>query len=61
MMNVGLVLWAANATGDDLLRQIALEHCRTTARYLVRADGGTAHEAIFDEAGCFVKQTTHQG
>ena len=30
MMNVGLILWAANATGDDRLRQIALEHCRTT-------------------------------
>src|SRR6185295_20188186 len=32
MMNVGIILWAANATGDDTLRQIALEHCRTTAR-----------------------------
>ncbi len=61
MMNVGLVLWAANATGDDALRQIALEHCRTTAKYLVRPDGGTAHEAIFDETGRFVEQTTHQG
>jgi unsaturated chondroitin disaccharide hydrolase len=62
MMNVGLILWAANATGDDALRQVALEHCRTTARYLVRPDGGTAHEGLFDlETGQFVKQTTHQG
>ena len=62
MMNVGLILWAANATGDESLRQIALEHCRTTAKYLVRADGGTAHEGVFDlETGRFVKQTTHQG
>src|SRR2546425_4588525 len=43
MMNVGIILWAANATGDEDLRRIALEHCRTTQRYLVRPDGGTAH------------------
>lgn len=62
MMNVGIILWAANATGDDSLRQIALEHCRTTARYLVRPDGGTAHEGIFDlETGKFLRESTHQG
>ena len=62
MMNVGLIFWAANATGDEELRQVALEHCRTTARYLVRADGGTAHEGIFDaESGQFLHQSTHQG
>jgi unsaturated chondroitin disaccharide hydrolase len=62
MMNVGIILWAANETGDDSLRQIALEHCRTTARHLVRADGGTAHEGIFDvDTGAFQRQSTHQG
>jgi unsaturated chondroitin disaccharide hydrolase len=62
MMNVGIILWAANATGDDSLRQIALEHCRTTARYLVRPDGGTAHEGIFDvNTGQFLRESTHQG
>jgi unsaturated chondroitin disaccharide hydrolase len=62
MMNVGLILYAANATGDDRLRQIALEHCRTTQMYLVRADGSTAHEGIFDAAtGQFLRQRTHQG
>jgi unsaturated chondroitin disaccharide hydrolase len=62
MMNVGIILWAANATGDDTLRQIALEHCRTTQRYLVRPDGGTAHEGLFDiETGRFLRESTHQG
>jgi unsaturated chondroitin disaccharide hydrolase len=62
MMNVGLVFWAANATGDAALRQVALEHCRTTARYLVRPDGGTAHEGIFDpDTGRFLRTGTHQG
>src|SRR5438067_7762547 len=48
MMNVGLILWAANATNDPALRDVALEHCRTTQKYLVRPDGGTAHEGLFD-------------
>ncbi|HEX5269019.1 MAG TPA: glycoside hydrolase family 88 protein [Gemmataceae bacterium] len=62
MMNVGIILWAANATGDAALRDVALEHCRTTRKYLVRPDGGTAHEGIFDvETGQFVRRATHQG
>jgi unsaturated chondroitin disaccharide hydrolase len=62
MMNVGIILWAARETGDTALRDVALEHCRTTARYLVRPDGGTAHEGIFDtETGRFLRQSTHQG
>jgi unsaturated chondroitin disaccharide hydrolase len=62
MMNVGIILWAANETGDDALREVALEHCRTTEKYLVRPDGGTAHEGIFDpETGHFLQQSTHQG
>jgi unsaturated chondroitin disaccharide hydrolase len=62
MMNVGIVFWAAEAENDDRLRQIALEHCRTTERYLVRPDGGTIHEGIFDPAtGQFMRASTHQG
>jgi len=62
MMNVGITLWAARETNDECLRQIGIEHCRTTQRFLVRPDGGTAHEGIFDViTGEFQKQTTHQG
>lgn len=62
MMNVGIILWAANATGDEELRNIAIEHCRTTQKCIVRPDGGTAHEGIFDvETGRFLRQSTHQG
>ncbi len=62
MMNVGIIFWAANATGDESLRQIALEHCRTSARYLVRPDGGTVHEAIFaPDTGEYLRPSTHQG
>jgi unsaturated chondroitin disaccharide hydrolase len=62
MMNVGLVFYAARETGEKRLREIALRHCLTTRRVLVRGDGSTAHEGIFDaDSGEFVRQTTQQG
>ncbi|MBI3207487.1 MAG: glycoside hydrolase family 88 protein [Candidatus Solibacter usitatus] len=62
MMNVGIIFYAARETGDRKLRDIALRHCLTTRRVLVRGDGSTAHEGLFDvETGEFLKQTTHQG
>ena len=62
MMNVGIIFYAARETGDRTLRDIAIRHALTTRRYLVRGDGSTAHEGIFDtETGEFLRQTTHQG
>lgn len=62
MMNVGIVFYAARQTNDaDLLRK-AIQHCLTTRKYLVRGDGSTVHEGIFDpETGEFLRQSTHQG
>lgn len=62
MMNVGIVFYAAGQTGDRSLWRVASQHCSTTRRVLVRGDGSTAHEGIFDaETGEFVRQGTHQG
>jgi unsaturated chondroitin disaccharide hydrolase len=62
MMNVGIVFFAARETGDPALLDIASRHCHTTRRVLVRGDGSTAHEGLFDlETGEFLRQTTHQG
>lgn len=62
MMNVPLIFYAANETGDEPLREIAAAHCRTTRDKLVRSDGSTAHEAIFDtDTGEFLREDTHQG
>ena len=62
MMNVGVIFYAARETQDAALHRIAMEHCLTTRRVLVRGDGSTAHEGIFDGGtGAFLRQTTHQG
>src|SRR5262245_30811359 len=62
MMNVPIIFYAAIETGDRELARVATLHCRTTRDTLVRPDGSTAHEGIFDLAtGKFLRQTTHQG
>ena len=62
MMNVGILFYAARETQDRTLHEIAMDHCLTTRRVLVRGDGSTAHEGIFDLAtGEFLRQSTHQG
>ncbi len=62
MMNVGIIFYAARETNDRRLRDIAMRHVLTTRRFLVRGDGSTAHEGIFDlDSGEFLKMATHQG
>jgi unsaturated chondroitin disaccharide hydrolase len=62
MMNVPIIFYAARETGDSDLYDLARAHCRTTEKTIVRADGGTAHEGIFDLAtGAFLRESTHQG
>jgi unsaturated chondroitin disaccharide hydrolase len=62
MMNVGIIFYAAVETKDPALLKLAHQHCVTTRRTLVRGDGSTSHEGIFDlETGEFLRQTTQQG
>jgi len=62
MMNVGIIAVAGLETGDQGLVDVAEQHCETTRKYLVRGDGSTSHEGIFDlDTGEFVRQTTQQG
>lgn len=62
MMNVGIIFYAALETRDLELLKLAHRHCLTTRRTLVRGDGSTSHEGIFDlESGEFLRQTTQQG
>lgn len=62
MMNIGIIYYAARETGDRTLRDIASRHALTTRRCLVRGDGSTAQEGIFDlDTGEFLRQSTQQG
>jgi unsaturated chondroitin disaccharide hydrolase len=69
MMNVGIIFYAAekqrergNLKGAAELSRIANAHCKTSIRTLIRGDGSTSHEAMFNlETGECLKQTTHQG
>ena len=62
MMNVGTIFDAAERTGDAHLADVAHRHCLTSRRVLVRGDGSTAHEALFDlDSGACLRQSTHQG
>ena len=72
MMNVRLLFWAyRHGAGEEVYRR-AVEHCRTSAKYLVARDGrgigevngSTAHEAIFNTEsgrGEFRCLSTQQG
>ncbi len=62
MMNVGIIFYAAEETNDAELLRKAMQHCLTTRKYLVRGDGSTSHEGLFNtETGEFLRQSTHQG
>jgi unsaturated chondroitin disaccharide hydrolase len=62
MMNVPIIFYAAIETGDRELARVATAHCLTTRDRLVRPDGSTAHEGIFDlQTGEFIREDTHQG
>lgn len=62
MMNVGTIFHAGLEDEDQQLLDIANRHCETTRRTLVRGDGSTSHEAIFDlQTGECLRQSTHQG
>src|SRR2546421_1828668 len=67
-MNFPIIFYSARQNDDEghksrsILWDVAENHCLTTRRVLVRGDGSTAHEGLFDPAtGEFLKQATHQG
>lgn len=61
-MNLPLLLWAAEETGQPRYRQIALRVADTTARHHLRPNGSTYHVVDFDpETGAALRYTTHQG
>jgi unsaturated chondroitin disaccharide hydrolase len=62
VMNLPLLLWAAEEANEPALAEIAIAVTETTARHHVREDGSTWHVVDFDpDTGGPVRRVTHQG
>jgi len=48
MMNLPLLYWASEETGDNTYREMAHRHATSTLRYLVRQDSSTYHTFFFN-------------
>jgi len=62
MMNLPLLFWAGQETGDSAYTEAAARHAETSRRYLLRSDGASYHTFFFDQAtGQPLGPRTHQG
>ncbi|MEL2240784.1 glycoside hydrolase family 88 protein [Leclercia adecarboxylata] len=61
-LNVPLLFWAADETGNQAWREAATRHLAQAARYLVRDDASTFHTFYMDiHSGKPLRGDTHQG
>jgi unsaturated chondroitin disaccharide hydrolase len=61
-LNLPLLYWASETSGDTRFRDAANRHIEQAARHIVRADGSTFHTFFFDaETGHPREGKTHQG
>ena len=62
MLNLPLLYWAAEVTGDEKYKEIATKHANTCKSVIIRPDGTTFHTYYFDpETGAPLKGVTGQG
>lgn len=62
MMNIPLFFFAYEQTGEKKYYEAAVEHYRTTIKYLIREDGSSFHHYQFDPVtGKAVRGVTFQG
>lgn len=62
MMNLELLFWAANETGNGMYRDIATSHAKTTMKNHFRANNSTYHVVDYNpETGQVQNKHTHQG
>jgi unsaturated chondroitin disaccharide hydrolase len=55
------LFWAARASGDDKMREIAHHHAATIIRLHQRGDSSFIQSSTLDEAGKLVRHYTHKG
>ena len=61
-LNIPLLYWATEVTGDTKYREVAEKHLKTTIRYIIREDGSSFHKYKFDyETGTPIGGQTGQG
>jgi unsaturated chondroitin disaccharide hydrolase len=61
-MNLAVLLWAAEESGDPRFRHIAMQHADTVLEHFVRPDGSVRHIVSFDpESGAYVETFGGQG
>jgi len=62
MMNLPLLWWASQETGDPYYGEVAHAHARTSRKYFFRENGSTCHTFNFDpETGEAIGPKTAQG
>jgi len=62
MMNLPLLFWASEQTGDPRYREAAYNHAQLSRQYLIREDGSSFHTYFFNqETGEPIEGRTHQG
>lgn len=62
MMNIPLLYWASEETGDPRFAKIAAAHAKTAQQYVVRPDGSCNHIVAFDpETGEYRNSPGGQG
>ncbi len=62
LMNLPLLHWAAEVTGEERYRTIAVTHAHQTIKHIVRPDASSFHTFYFDyDSGEPLEGKTHQG
>ncbi len=62
LLNMPLLFWASEVTGDDQYAEHAKAHIKTAMQYIIRPDYSTYHTYFFDpQTGEPLKGVTHQG
>lgn len=62
LLNIPLLYWATEMTGETRYRDVAEKHIHTTMKHVVREDNSTWHTIFFDpDTGAFERGATCQG
>lgn len=62
LMNLPILYWASECTGDPRFKYVALAHADTALRHFVRSDGSCRHIVSFDPiTGDFIEALGGQG